>query len=68
MPYFLRKVTILKKGCLLPDSIVIPLSGKGDNPQITRRYPAYKPPITRILKEAGYRRLMYGSFRAQLYH
>ncbi|SFW56496.1 hypothetical protein SAMN05661012_02575 [Chitinophaga sancti] len=33
---------------------------KGDNPQITRRYPAYKPPISRIFKEAGYLRFMPG--------
>ena len=34
---------------------------KGDNPQITRRYPAYKPPLSRLFKKAGYPRFISGS-------
>lgn len=36
-----------------------------DIPPITRRYPADKPPITRILKEAGYLRVISGLRTAQ---
>ncbi|SFW13052.1 hypothetical protein [Chitinophaga sancti] len=45
----------LKRGIFKPYQLAVK---KRDNPQITRRYPAYKPPLTRILKEAAYLRVI----------